>query len=168
MEESATEKIVSVYETPRRKKIFLSINISIARLFYLEFNFFIHCFLITSSKSKTIQTLIFSNSSNSDMIKVEKQLELSSYLMTYRNLLQVVDISFLLSTMFAPQGSLQNPLGKGEQSQGSETSVFTENCSWVSENGLPILLRTTLKRWEEQVSSSSTGRDSVSIVPQET
>lgn len=55
VEVSAMKKIVPAYETPRRKNLFLSINLSTARLFYLEFNFILRCFLIANSKRKTIK-----------------------------------------------------------------------------------------------------------------
>lgn len=59
------------------------------------------------------------------MTKIAGKLELSSCLMTYRHLLQAVDISFLLSTVFAAKRSLTN-LSEVELSQRLKTSILME------------------------------------------
>lgn len=49
------KKLCQSMKLPEEKNLFLSINLSTARLFYLEFNFILCCFLIANSKKKTIK-----------------------------------------------------------------------------------------------------------------
>lgn len=74
-----------------------------------------------------------------DMIQAANQLELSSYLLIYRDLLLVIDKPFLLRTVFAPKRCLQTS-SKVEPSEGLELSIGREkSISQGSENGSPIL-----------------------------